>query len=67
MFVTGLTDEIAARLANSHIIRRIDRAPTPLPSSLAFKDELERLIANWDWRSRSTPWLWMRADTNFAA
>jgi hypothetical protein len=63
VFVAYVTDEIAARFAATHSVERINRAPVPapFPPSLAFRDELDRLLATWEWRLGATPWLWMRA------
>ena len=63
VFVANITDEIAARFAATHTVERINRAatPPPLPPSVAFRDELDRLLATWEWRLGSTPWLWMKA------
>lgn len=59
VFVANVTDEIAA----THSVERMNRAPVPapLPPSLAFRDELDRLLATCEWRLGATPWLWMRA------
>jgi hypothetical protein len=66
VFVANVTDEIAVRFVATHAVERINRAPAPppLPAALAFRDELDRLLATWEWRLGATPWLWMRAHTD---
>lgn len=59
--VRGVTDRIAARFADSHRVTRIDRRvdSDALPGWMEQLDDMDRLIAIWEWRSAPTPWLWM--------
>lgn len=61
--IAGLSDLIAGRFSATHEIQRINPAavPPPLPAGVTFGDELDRLIATWEWRVGPTPWLWMRS------
>lgn len=50
---------LTERFRNTHRIRRIDAKlhTWPLPSALAEADELDRLLAVWEWRIEPTPWV----------
>jgi hypothetical protein len=59
----GLSERIADRFAATHDIERIVRSSTPpaTPAEITFEDDLDALLAIWEWRSGPTPWLWMRS------
>jgi hypothetical protein len=59
----GTSDLLAARFAASHEVIRIGRrlAPEVLPAWMESFNDLDRLLALWEWRAGPTPWLWMRA------
>lgn len=56
---------IESRFAATHDITRIEAAlpSTPLPVPLREFDELDRLLALWEWRIEPTPWMVMRVKT----
>jgi hypothetical protein len=58
----GLTETLQKRFATTHDVERFDRAvdSSVLPPWMESLSDLDRLIALWEWRSGSTPWLWMR-------
>ncbi len=59
----GLTDRLAARFAESHVVKRLGRRldDSALPAWMDGLSDLDRLLALWEWRGGPTPWLWMRA------
>ncbi len=59
----GTVQALTARFADSHTLRRIDRAldGSGLPAWMEELSDLDRLLALWEWRSGPTPWLWMKA------
>jgi hypothetical protein len=59
----GLCDDIARRFAATHSIQRIEPSPgaAPVPPEFILADELDALLAIWEWREGPTPWLWMQA------
>ena len=59
----GLSQRIAERFAATHDIEQIARSHTPptMPATVVFEDDLDALLAIWEWRMGPTPWLWMRA------
>ncbi len=61
-FTPGLSVEIARRFEPTHTVERIDRggAAADLPQSFADWNDLDRLLATWEWRTGPTPWLFMR-------
>jgi hypothetical protein len=62
-FVPGVTELIAGRFSSTHAIEQImpAAAPATLPPRVSYEDELDRLIATWEWRTGVTQWLWMRS------
>ena len=64
-FRQGLVDLLTRRFSSTHTVRRIDRAldGDALPAWMEGLSDLDRLIALWEWRSGSTPWLWMTRRT----
>lgn len=60
-FTPGLSAQIAQRFAPTHKIRKIDRSlsDVPLPDWMNALNDIDRLIALWEWRQGPTPWLWM--------
>jgi SAM-dependent methyltransferase len=60
----GALAEITRRFMPTHSIVRVDRSATlaeaELPDWLRDLSELDQMIAQWEWRHRSTPWLVMR-------
>jgi hypothetical protein len=59
----GLADEMTARFAATHQVQKVEPSPGTAPVPLEFRlaDELDALLAIWEWRQGPTPWLWMRA------
>ena len=57
----GVTQRLQARFAHSHRITQLGRAvdSASLPDWMAGLDDMDRLVALWEWRSAPTPWLWM--------
>jgi hypothetical protein len=57
----GSTEVISSRFAASHDITRVDQAigAAPLPEWLVTSNHLDMLLATWEWRMDSTPWLVM--------
>jgi len=58
-FRPGVADALSARFAASHRVTRIDHAAQALklPQWLMDGDQLDQLIAAWEWRQGPTPWL----------
>ena len=58
----GLTETLRKRFAPTHDVETFDRAvdSSVLPPWMESLSDLDRLIALWEWRAGSTPWLWMR-------
>ena len=54
---------ISTRFAATHEIVQIDRGldMNALPDWMNDWNDLDRLLALWEWRSSPTPWLWMTA------
>jgi SAM-dependent methyltransferase len=61
-FKPGISATLYLRFAASHDITRIEPNPTmpALPDWLANSDQLDQLLAIWEWRQGKTPWLHMR-------
>lgn len=59
----GTEATLRDRFAASHGIRTLHaRHPAwPLPASLSGADELDQLLAVWEWRTEPTPWMILRA------
>lgn len=57
---------IKNRFTPTHTIRQIDRAvdTDALPDWMDETNDLDRLLALWEWRSTPTPWLWMTAKSD---
>jgi hypothetical protein len=62
VFRPGLTTRLIERFAPTHDIERLDRGSRtlPLPTWFDGKNDMDRLIAVWEWRAGPTPWLVMR-------
>ncbi len=58
-----ITSVIRDRFSASHDITQIDRSldMDALPDWMDSWNDLDRLLALWEWRSAPTPWLWMTA------
>lgn len=58
---SGLSTLIHDRFCVTHDIKRLDRTlnPDALPDWMHGHNDLDRLLALWEWRSGPTPWLWM--------
>jgi len=54
---------LTERFTRTHIITRLDRDldTAGLPAWMDHSNDLDRLLALWEWRSAPTPWLWMTA------
>lgn len=62
-YVAGLSAQLAKRFEASHHIQIINRRHDTdlLPDWMHGFSDLDRLIAQWEWRIGPTPWLWMLA------
>ena len=60
-FTPGLSGTLANRFAATHRIERFESRTSleALPPLADSWDELDRLLAVWEWRSGETPWLFM--------
>jgi hypothetical protein len=60
----GTEETLRERFAASHDVRTLHaRHPAwPLPASLSGADELDQLLAVWEWRIEPTPWMILRAN-----
>lgn len=58
----GVLAELLERFSASHHIERVDQKPKVFqaPAWMDELNELDRLIAVWEWRVQPTPWLVMR-------
>lgn len=62
VYKPGLTARLMERFAATHDIERLDRSSRtlPLPAWFDGKNDMDRLVAVWEWRAGPTPWLVMR-------
>lgn len=64
-FSAGLTQELIRRFAPTHDIQRIaddgQRRLTTEPAWFGRMNNLDQLLAVWEWRAGATPWLVMKA------
>jgi hypothetical protein len=60
-FSPGLSGLLRDRFAPTHEIESFDSRPSAVPQLAIMEkwDELDRLLAVWEWRSGPTPWLFM--------
>jgi SAM-dependent methyltransferase len=60
-FSPGLSGLLRERFAATHRIESFESLPSAVPSLAIMEtwDELDRLLAVWEWRSGPTPWLFM--------
>ena len=58
----GVGEELAARFGDTHDMTLIPTMsqPRPLPPELSGADNLDQLLALWEWRLEDPGWLWLR-------
>jgi hypothetical protein len=62
LYRAGALQTLMERFSPTHDIIRVDSQGKilDLPEWLADLSHLDQLLATWEWRQRSTPWLVMR-------
>jgi len=60
-FIPGLSRDLVKRFQSTHDIQTLSRSVdmAALPDWMEEWSDLDRLLTLWEWRSGSTPWLWM--------